>query len=352
MARPGISKSIVFEKANQLVGEGIDPTIEQVRLRLGTGSNSTIAGFLREWRSFQTGEKAIELSEELPSEIVGLMKGLWQRLITEANSKIEIIKQDLEQKLAELNTELATAKQNQHDLQQQLTELKDQKDDLFEKKRTLDECISKNQQEIAGLHEKQSSLMMQLDEKQQLISELRRLNRQTQENLEHYREQIREQRALDEERFMREKQTLEANLKELQQLLNSTQQEIIEWKKNHERMAAEKSHFEEKYKETILHIEQLQQNCNQLSKERDIQVSLLANERAQVESLQKKMDEQNKILIELQKEKAVLSQQQLESREKVAALTEQNQALSKEKWEWVEMKAKLMARNNKEPLSV
>ncbi len=46
MARIGIGYKDVSEAATRLMGQGRNPTVEQVRLLLGTGSSTTI----RQWK--------------------------------------------------------------------------------------------------------------------------------------------------------------------------------------------------------------------------------------------------------------------------------------------------------------
>ena len=80
MARPGITKQEVFAAANQILGQGKDPTIEQIRQLLKTGSNSTIAAHLRDWRASQSETQTLAINEGLPHDIVSVVKGLWDRL--------------------------------------------------------------------------------------------------------------------------------------------------------------------------------------------------------------------------------------------------------------------------------
>jgi hypothetical protein len=67
MARPGINYHDVADAAQQLTGQGKNPTIEGIRAFLGTGSSSTIAPHLRDWKSKQ-GETQRLASKE-PSKL-------------------------------------------------------------------------------------------------------------------------------------------------------------------------------------------------------------------------------------------------------------------------------------------
>jgi hypothetical protein len=80
MARPGVSYEEVEKIAILIAGEGRIPTIESVRMRLGTGSSTTLATHLRRWKAGNSDTRQLAMKENLPEEIVELMKGLWQRL--------------------------------------------------------------------------------------------------------------------------------------------------------------------------------------------------------------------------------------------------------------------------------
>ena len=71
MARPGVTYLDVAKTAIQLVEQKIYPSIEEIRKALGTGSNSTINKYLREWRS-KHGNQA-ELEQGLPESLVGVL---------------------------------------------------------------------------------------------------------------------------------------------------------------------------------------------------------------------------------------------------------------------------------------
>ncbi|MGE3920797.1 MAG: DNA-binding protein, partial [Gammaproteobacteria bacterium] len=53
MARTGVTYTEVAKVAVELEGQGKNPTIENVRQLLGTGSHTTIRLHLNEWRAQQ-----------------------------------------------------------------------------------------------------------------------------------------------------------------------------------------------------------------------------------------------------------------------------------------------------------
>lgn len=91
MVSPGISYTDVEKIAYNIQGQGHIPTIEHIRQLLGTGSSSTIATHLRTWKTRQDETYRIASKEKLPEELVALLKGLWERVIDQADQKIEVL---------------------------------------------------------------------------------------------------------------------------------------------------------------------------------------------------------------------------------------------------------------------
>lgn len=118
MARPGISKQAVFNAANQLVASGSDPTIEHVRNILKTGSNSTIAAHLRDWRRTQSDTKVLALSQGIPEELIVAMKSLWQRMSSQALQKTDESESKYRTTIEELHHEIEKLKINNQRWQQ------------------------------------------------------------------------------------------------------------------------------------------------------------------------------------------------------------------------------------------
>lgn len=69
MGRPGITYHDVINATQQLQGQGKSPTIENIRFLLGTGSSTTIAMHLRQWKAQQGATHAIASKEQLPAEL-------------------------------------------------------------------------------------------------------------------------------------------------------------------------------------------------------------------------------------------------------------------------------------------
>jgi len=71
-----------------------NPTIETIRNLLGTGSSSTIAPYLRKWKDSLNQTQQIACKENLPEELIALLKGLWERVVAQAEERFERFKQN------------------------------------------------------------------------------------------------------------------------------------------------------------------------------------------------------------------------------------------------------------------
>jgi chromosome segregation ATPase len=342
MARPGITKNDVFKAATELVGRGGDPTIEQIRGILGTGSNSTIAGFLREWRALHAKGDVDSLNNDLPSEFIGLMKGLWQRLLNQSESKVTAIEKHTEQHIAELNAELNALKKDCSLLQQQNEQLKQEKNALISDKLALEQVVIKKDQEITSLTTHNEGLSAQITEKEHYLAELSRLHKQVQENLEHFREASREQRLLDQERHSQQIQQAEGSIKQLKQELAVITQEKLTIMHQADILMREKDALNKLYEATVQKRDKLENELSQLQKAQGESEQKAQHWQVEHEKGQKKIDGLNLTLINLQKQVAILSQQLSVANEATQELKEQHKMLSHEKWEVAQEKAHLM----------
>ena len=103
MSRIGITYEEVTNAAKRLQERGENPTVDRVRELLGTGSNSTIARYLRDWKT--DSDKAIG-NNRLPADLLTIVNGLWETIQEKAMQRILGIEQEAEQKAAEKALEI------------------------------------------------------------------------------------------------------------------------------------------------------------------------------------------------------------------------------------------------------
>lgn len=87
MARIGITYEQVNAIANAIVGEGMRPTIDSIRQRLGTGSPNTIHRHLTAWRAAKPVQ--VEQKIELPPSILAAIAAEIERAQAAAKAEIE-----------------------------------------------------------------------------------------------------------------------------------------------------------------------------------------------------------------------------------------------------------------------
>jgi chromosome segregation ATPase len=313
MGRPGITYYDVANAAQQVAGRGNNPTIEAIRIVLKSGSSSTIAQHLRTWKAKQTSTQQIAVKENLPEEFVAVMKGLWEKLVAQADEQIQHIQQASEQAITLLKQELGTLKQENQQSQQQYQLLEQQKTVLQQEKQTLDHQWVQGQTENIKLQTQCEGLLQQLQEKQARLDELHQLHQQVQANLEHYRQAALEQRRLDQQRTEQQHRQLEHTLAHLQQELKGQQQQ-----NNGLQQQAEQSRLQQ---------ENLQTALTQLNTE--------------YETLKISEAKHAKDSIELQKQQASLVQKISFTEATLKELRTQNKQLTTEKWEIGQEKAVL-----------
>jgi DNA repair exonuclease SbcCD ATPase subunit len=90
MSRLGICFEDVEKTAESILTQGENPTIEKIRRILGTGSNSTIAKFLHEWRSHRLIASTHHLVASPPPDPVNLaVNQVWEKIRNESAAEIK-----------------------------------------------------------------------------------------------------------------------------------------------------------------------------------------------------------------------------------------------------------------------
>lgn len=339
MARLGVTYQDIANAANQLLGQGKQPTIELIRGILGTGSSTTIANHLRQWRAEQDGSLNLSRTENLPKEMITMMKGLWESLSHQAQEQVRDKENRYQQELTDLQQELQKYKTNNQRWQQLFNQWTKEKEQLTAENSLFEQAIDELQKEKEAISAKLESQANQLQEKQNRVEELNRLHSVAQNNLEHYRESAREQRLLDENRHSQQMQQAEMAIKKLQQEIILVNQEKV----NHQHHIIQLNHenkLQKKAHETMIEkYEKLEADFVIQEKGYGESARLLTHWKHQHEICENKLNEQSANMIEQQKELAVLSQQKLISNNEINELKEKNKFLAQEKWELAQEKA-------------
>ncbi len=185
MARTGIQFSDVEHAALELQGSGKIPTVDGIRDILGTGSKSTISKYLRAWRAKQT-----EIEGSLPHELAALVTGLWKKLHTGADQRIEDIRAEHQLQLQTLNQTYVALEQTHSDLKKQLHHSEENAAAEHSVKAHLENQLQEKRIAETRLQEQTQSLAKQLTSSQDENERLHQLTRNIQANLEHYQHEM------------------------------------------------------------------------------------------------------------------------------------------------------------------
>jgi len=109
------TQNLVKEAADKLLREGVKPTQQNIRDRIGTGSITTINKALNTWWS----ELGVRLDEagrnpSLPEPVASSAQKLWLQALAYANKELDEQRSALENEFAERSRKLSKASSNDH----------------------------------------------------------------------------------------------------------------------------------------------------------------------------------------------------------------------------------------------
>lgn len=160
MTRLGISFEDVTEAAENILAQGENPTIEKIRRELGTGSNSTIAKYLNEWRA----NRLIATTDTLPApnlppdSVHAAVNQVWEKLRDESETKIKTIQEQVKNEVEIVRIECNQAIAEREQLQQEFDNSQKRLNQISADKEILILDIKALQQEHLLLQEKYKNL--------------------------------------------------------------------------------------------------------------------------------------------------------------------------------------------------
>ena len=330
MARTGVTYTEVANAAVQLVGQNRVPTVEQVRLILGTGSSTTIANHLKQWKANQTLTQQISIKENLPPELISLMKGLWERVVNHSEEQMAKVESGYHESIAELQEAVEKYKKNNQRWQKLYDQWLIEKNQSNVEKTTLEQALEFAQKENASLHTKQDGLHQQAQDKQERIEELNRLNKQAQLNLEHYRESAREQRLIDQQQFEQYKQQLLSETKLLTEQLVVQRDKNVALAQQFQLLEQVSAALEKNHQETQSVLEITMAKLSSVEKEKNEHYHTSQNWQSQHTILEKNLKEKADVLLNLQVDVKLLEQQLIDAKQTVKDLQGINKTLNYE----------------------
>jgi len=273
MARAGINKLDVHKAATRLMEAGKNPTVDAVRDLLGTGSKSTIAPLLKQWKA-QHGNWSEVQDTGLPVSLIGTVKALYEGMQNEAHEKVNeaqaIATEALEQSARALHDKEQALQSTQEELQEIEAYLKtaNKANDILRKQRVEDalqtQQVNNENQALAG----------QLKTALLEIKQLTTLLQQGQENLEHYRDSMQQQRS-------QERNDMEQQLSQINTTLQISRQENKSINtQNTSLLATTKSQEEELIRASRAMSDLTQENAQRLKQHNKKEMELVASKQS------------------------------------------------------------------------
>lgn len=233
MGRNGVTFHDIAETVPKLIEQRKTPSIDNIREYLGTGSKSTIAKLLREWKA-QQGMRP-EDDSHLPPDLTELVKLLWDRVRQKADTQIANERQEFDAKITEIQQQYYQEHKLHKDLQQQHHALEERLHQHIEDNKQLSATLIIEQQEKVKLTERVASFEARRQENIAENDRLHQLLKHAQDSLEHY--QTATQQVRQEQSLLIEKQRSEY------------EQKLMQWQTQAQTAVNEKSLIETQYQQ-------------------------------------------------------------------------------------------------------
>lgn len=263
MARGGLYKSDIKKARDTLVAQGVNPSLDAIRIALGnTGSKTTIHRYLKELELEEgqgVGAK-VAVSDAL-QDLVGRLAG---RLHEEAEAVVAEAKQQLDTQLQEREQALAASQQEAAALSSQLqrteTALQGERDAHLATGQTLIERTTA----VAQLDERIAGLTTRIGEHEAHARSLEEKHQHAREALEHYRTSVKEQREQEQRRHEQQLQELQVALRQANEALNAKNHELLQLNRDNVRFLELNGRLEKDLRQTRKDAQSQQQELDAL----------------------------------------------------------------------------------------
>jgi septal ring factor EnvC (AmiA/AmiB activator) len=128
MGRVGITKEQVFDAADALANEGIQPTVKEVRKRIG-GSYSTITPHLSAWKEAHAGRGVSDVPD-VPDTVTAAMRQVWALAWKAAQADTQSERDGLSAARREMDKERAEMTHEIDELEQKVSTTEDARAEL------------------------------------------------------------------------------------------------------------------------------------------------------------------------------------------------------------------------------
>ncbi|WP_248746542.1 DNA-binding protein [Pseudomonas sp. MWU12-2037] len=331
MARSGVLYVHVANAAARLVAEGKNPTIDSIRAALGgTGSKSTLAPLLKRWKTAHPGTLA-QAELGLPAELVLAVKGVYEKVQTEAALQVEQAEQLHQTATAALQEQLQQACV-EHDA---LLTAQGQQAQVLAAATTrsqgLAETVQRQEVILASLGSEKLGLEQRLIDRAGEVASLTQQLQQTRGQFEHYQVSVAQQRADERQSAEQRHQRLEHELAELRQRLLIQQARLGELQAQEQRLTQDNDHLQD----TLL----ITQDALTQSRSANEQVVYQLTELKQMHQAleqrhvngEQRLAEMQTTLAVVERERSLLAERFTQAETQLTGLAEEKQLLLQEK---------------------
>ncbi|MBK8327834.1 MAG: DNA-binding protein [Moraxellaceae bacterium] len=207
-------QEIVWQAADQLMAQGIRPTVANVREITQRGSAGTINDALKVW--WQNIAKRISLQQqiqaELPSEISHLMQQLWQQALVAGEAAFEQHKQEAVDKIELAEKQKIGALERQQKAENMVQDLEIK--------------LQKSQQQAQSTQTQLSTEKALREQEQQQLTTFKQQSKQTIHDLETLKNQLEREMALLVAQYTRNEQLVNEKTQTLEQQLIQQRQDF------------------------------------------------------------------------------------------------------------------------------
>jgi len=208
MSRIGIGYVEVAAAASKIHSQNANPTVDRVRELLGTGSRSTIARHLKEWK---IDHETTANTDALPDQLTSLVTNLWEHLQAGADQRIQEFGHIANQKISEAEHSKTQAHSQAAELSTHILQLEAALDSERSTTQTLQANLAQERSEAAKFRERIRNLEIHSTEQQQENDKLHLLLTQVQGNLQKYQDSMQKQQEQQQEQaLLAEQQALKA----------------------------------------------------------------------------------------------------------------------------------------------
>jgi len=283
MARPGVEYDDVARVAQQLMSQGEVPSVQKIRLRLGTGSNTTINAHLKAWQAQLAAKKPSPvLPESVPEDLMNPLDEFWTLALAKAEANYQKFKEEMEEKVVAAESALQEA---QAALAQKGTDY----EELQQAHKVLIQQLRETEQHWHTLQGEQTITASELTQAHVALDQTHALLQSQQQTFETERAQLskahaeqlqfeRERTAASESRLLQEIDQLRQTVKTLEAERSKQQKIVHELNEQHQQsqlasrqkmnaLSADNQHLEQALQQRQQHFDDLKQQLQTVQKQ-------------------------------------------------------------------------------------